>query len=160
MKQENYQLCYVEDLWDSSTLLLYFSEMPAKKQWGDDWDDAPYEHNAGTPYEYDYDQPEQGVENGRGIYPKINIFKVYLETRDWKQNFITPRTGCNNSPYSVEDINNGAIPWVVIKENDKILQTFMGGTTFSDFVKRARKCHLKIYRKEEDYEQDRSNENG
>ena len=29
---------------------MYFtSDMAA--QWGDDWDDRPYEHNAGKPYE-------------------------------------------------------------------------------------------------------------
>ena len=37
-------LCYVKGPW------AYFTTQPLKKQWGDDWDDAPYEHNAGEPY--------------------------------------------------------------------------------------------------------------
>jgi hypothetical protein len=38
-------LCYVEKCW------AFFTRAPLSAQWGDDWDDAPYEHNAGWPYE-------------------------------------------------------------------------------------------------------------
>ena len=40
-----YKLCYIEKNF------AYFTTQDLEKQWGDDWDDAPYEHNAGTPYE-------------------------------------------------------------------------------------------------------------
>lgn len=36
-------LCYVDGPW------AWFTDDP--NQTGDDWDDAPYQHNAGTPYE-------------------------------------------------------------------------------------------------------------
>ena len=36
-------LCYVDAPW------AYFTTRRLSEQWGDDWDDAPYEHNAGTP---------------------------------------------------------------------------------------------------------------
>ena len=38
------KLCYVEGN------IAYFTTQDLDKQWGDDWDDAPYEHNAGLPY--------------------------------------------------------------------------------------------------------------
>ena len=40
-----FKLCYVRHN------ILYFTDS-FEKQWGDDWDDAPYEHNAGEPYEW------------------------------------------------------------------------------------------------------------
>jgi len=41
---EVYRLCYVDLPW------VYFTTQDLDKQWGDDWDDAPYEHNAEEPY--------------------------------------------------------------------------------------------------------------
>ena len=63
----NYKLCYVDsDEYFDAPMTLYFTELEdVTEQWGDDWDDAPYEHNAGTPYENDYSKPEQGVKNGK-----------------------------------------------------------------------------------------------
>lgn len=82
---EEYKLCYVEDYF------AYFTSKPLNKQWGDDWDDAPYEHNAGTP-----DEDEEG-----------QILKVA-----YSSDLRTPNDGCINSPYSVRDINNGAVAWL------------------------------------------------
>ena len=31
--------------------MAYFTPVSLDEQWGDDWDDAPYEHNAGIPYD-------------------------------------------------------------------------------------------------------------
>lgn len=85
-------LCYVEDH------TAYFTTQELSEQWGDDWDDAPYEHNAGRPYapyvERDY--------NDDGT-PKWEIhevmFRSVLETP-------AERAG-GNSAYSVRDINDG-----------------------------------------------------
>lgn len=41
---KEYKLCYVEDNF------AYFTN-DFENQWGDDWNDRPYEHNAGEPYE-------------------------------------------------------------------------------------------------------------
>ena len=38
------KLCYC-----ANNIMYFTSDMTA--QWGDDWDDRPYEHNAGSPYE-------------------------------------------------------------------------------------------------------------
>lgn len=134
------KLCYIDQSDEySEQLELYFTEQDLDKQWGDDWDDAPYEHNAGLPYDEDYTQPEQGIENGRAIYPKIQIHKVIIEPKDWGINLITPRTKMINSNYSVEDINKGDIPWLVIKKNDKVIDTVMAGTTYIEFIEKYKR---------------------
>lgn len=127
-KYLDYKLCYIDSSeYTGEPMTLYFTELDdVTKQWGDDWDDAPYEHNAGTPYENDYDQPEQGVKNGMGIYPKIDIYKVVV---DGGHNIMTPRTNQLNSPYSVEDINKGVVPWLTIKDkNNKSIFVKAGST--------------------------------
>lgn len=47
----NYQLCYVHSINDW-THELWFANQKPTDLWGDDWNDAPYEHNAEPPYEY------------------------------------------------------------------------------------------------------------
>ena len=39
-------LCYIDQMGRA-----YFTTQALSKQWGDDWNDAPYEHNAETPYD-------------------------------------------------------------------------------------------------------------
>lgn len=41
-------LCYVDGL-EGLPSLAYFTTQGLEDQWGDDWDDAPYEFNAGPP---------------------------------------------------------------------------------------------------------------
>jgi hypothetical protein len=78
-------LCYVTEPW------AYFTFAPLAEQWGDDWDDAPYEHNAGTPYS---DSESQ-------------IVKIA-----WEADLHLPCDGHCNSPWSVEQINSGAVAWL------------------------------------------------
>lgn len=129
----NYKLCFVNSSeYKGEEMTLYFTELDdVTKQWGDDWDDAPYEHNAGTPYENNYNEEEQGVENGKGIYPKIDIFRVIITT-DF--NVITPRTGLLNSPYTVEDINNNVTPWITIQREKEHSIFIKAGTTLKEFL--------------------------
>lgn len=133
-KYFNYKLCYVDsEEWSGEPITLYFTELDdISKQWGDDWNDRPYEHNAGEPYEYDYSQPEQGVENGRGIYPKIDIYKIMVAGG---YDILTPRTNMTNSPYSVEDINKGTVPWLTIKDRNDNPTFIKAGTTLYDTLK-------------------------
>lgn len=83
----DYRLCYVEDSgW------AWFTRKPLDEQHGDDWDDAPYEHNAGLPYE---DEPGDIIRLG------------------WIADLVTPSWGHANSPYSVDDINrHRATAWL------------------------------------------------
>jgi hypothetical protein len=78
-------LCYIKDCW------AFFTTKPLSEQWGDDWNDAPYEHNAGIPYQ---DTPGQ-------------ITKLA-----WEANLDQPCDGRYNSPWSVEQINAGAVAWL------------------------------------------------
>jgi hypothetical protein len=78
-------LCYIKDCW------AFFTTKPLSEQWGDDWNDAPYEHNAGIPYQ---DTPGQ-------------ITKLA-----WEANLDQPCDGHYNSPWSVEEINAGAVAWL------------------------------------------------
>jgi len=41
------KLCYVTDSF------AFFTPLTLEEQWGDDWNDKPYQHNAGEPYEDD-----------------------------------------------------------------------------------------------------------
>ncbi|NYH19919.1 hypothetical protein [Paraburkholderia bryophila] len=45
-----YGLCFVRAPW------AYFTRLPLDQQWGDGWEQAPYEQHAGLPYD---DGPEQ-----------------------------------------------------------------------------------------------------
>ena len=90
----NFRLCYVDGAfaWFTS----HFEE-----EWGDDWNDAPYEHNAGRPYGYHYSKLRE--------YVAHSIVKVAFDGP-----FDQPNSQHVNSPYSVEAINNGLVPWLVV----------------------------------------------
>lgn len=87
----NAELCYVEGN------MAYFTTQGVNKQWGDDWDDAPYEFNAGPPY-----GPREGIDDHYWQIIKIG----------WEGPFMTPEDRCLNSEYSVLDINSGKVPWL------------------------------------------------
>jgi hypothetical protein len=70
---------------DRHAPVAYFCEPDV---WGDDWNDRPWEHNAGRPYSY---------------ITRV----VYLDT-----NLETPGWNMLNSYWSVEDINKGAVAWL------------------------------------------------
>ena len=99
------------------THYLYFTDN-LEKQWGDDWDDAPYDCNAGYPYD---------IETDVIVIPIcIEYFKLQhmVEVEDnWNDLKTTcplydnveirfPCDGFTNSPYSIDMINTGAIPWL------------------------------------------------
>lgn len=95
-----FRLCYVDGH------VLYFTDN-FSGQWGDDWDDAPYEHNAGEPYELVDGEDDQGRANCGHI--RFLAFKPTYEVR-------LPCTGHLNSPFSVERINRGAVAWLYCDE--------------------------------------------
>ena len=100
---KRYKLCYVRDN------IMYFTDN-FKNQWGDDWNDAPYEHNAGEPYDrkyyHEYDD-EWCIEHGCG-----NIKNIAFLGYDIAE----PKDGHWNSPHSVETINKKAVPWLYCDE--------------------------------------------
>lgn len=86
-------LCYVDDHW------AYFTTQELSKQWGDDWNDAPYEHNAGEPY--------------NDTFPKMEGHETWTITKvAFDGPFAQPKDDHTNSPWSVDQINAGAIAWL------------------------------------------------
>ena len=95
MSNRDFRLCYVDGN------IMYFTDN-FENQWGDDWDDSPYEHNAGEPYEI-----IDGEDSKQDGYGHIRRF-AFTPHWNWK----TPCYGTINSPYSVRDINSGAMAWL------------------------------------------------
>ena len=82
----------------------YFTPIDIDKQWGDDWDDAPYEYNAEPPYD-DYYEGDTRVEIDIVRVP----FNVYHD--GWHVRF--PKDwGGSNSLFCIKDINAGAVAWI------------------------------------------------
>lgn len=79
--QPTYKLCYVDGNF------AWFTLEPLDKQWGDDWNDRPYQDNAGPPYEL---SPLQKVA--------------------FDGNFETPSE--NFAWFTVKEINRGEVPWL------------------------------------------------
>lgn len=137
--EDAFRLCYVDKERDGATI-AYFTTQPLAEAWGDDWDDAPYEHNAGTPYEW---RPDTGIGckcNGIGGFLAFNIgvkggmcgepnHKPVPGRPVWRivratirGDFEVPADGHLNSPWSVKDINEGAAPWLRGgEENDCVM---------------------------------------
>ena len=117
------KLCYVKDNW------AYFTTRAVEDQWGDYWNDTPYEHNAGEPYRFcEHDKKD-------GVIP-WEIVKVA-----WEGDFDTPCDNHWNSPWSVELINRGEIYWLRISDCRTPIQgvamgVFAGASLqeFRDFV--------------------------
>lgn len=93
------RLCYVDGSF------AFFTTQKLGKQWGDDWNDAPYEHNAGDPYE-----PTAKDVSADGS-PAWTITKVAFDGP-----LVSPCEGVVNSRYSVEQINSGAVAWLVTSQ--------------------------------------------
>lgn len=104
---------------DGYTHELYFTD-DLNKQWGDDWNDAPYEYNSGYPYNDETD-----------------VIRVVVSL---PEDIILPHTRFWNSPFSVEDINAGAIPWIFWKHPKTILHSMSinGGDSLLEVLDKYR----------------------
>jgi hypothetical protein len=107
-----------------STHYAYFTPIDFSEQWGDDWDDAPYEHNAGRPYDHG--------SNHRDEVEIIMIpFGIKNETA-WIK--FPDYYGCGNSPFSVDEINLGAVPWIFAKGKRRSGVSIYGGDSVLTFL--------------------------
>lgn len=89
---EGRQLKVVDFLLRGNVMRLFLGE-PGVTAWGDDWNDVPYEHNAGTVYE-EY------------VTATLDIafdFDAYVSE---------PRDGHLNSPWSKQDMQRHSVPCV------------------------------------------------
>ena len=110
------------------THYFYFTDNMSK-QWGDDWNDAPYEYNAEVPYDsetniiripvrltyYAIDRLLNDLDdscNSSKEYDKQydKLLKKYPNYRECQLKF--PEDYGYNSPFCVDDINHGAVAWV------------------------------------------------
>ena len=115
---QGFALCYVEecdqldirDKDDERThkgYRLFFTNADMKDQWGDDWNDAPYDCNAGWPYDTTYYEDE----NGKWQRTEHTILVLNV-TYDIEH---TPYLPCDyyyNASFTAENINLGAIAWM------------------------------------------------
>jgi hypothetical protein len=147
-EDEDFMLCYVNLPW------CYFTTKPLDEQWGDDWDDAPYEHNAGEPYgPCWHNEPEYRYSADR---PKLNVgvlCKCPSCLRDWNKDgtpkwalrkiaieghgLWEPKDNFENSLFSVKDINELKVPWLRAKISfDITRKRIYAGVTLPKFIRR------------------------
>lgn len=121
-----YKLCYVHDN------ILYFTD-DFEHVHSDDWNDAPYEHNAEPPYPISEDYTEE--ENRKYGYSNLRYI-AYMPTYEVRQ----PCDGHLNSPYSVEDINKGAIAWLYHEDAGGLMAGATLGEAFEWFKNANIRC--------------------
>lgn len=98
-------LCYVKGPWhgdEHAGRTAYFTTRALADQWGDDWNDAPYDCNAGTPYLWDpwHDGSQRALQ-------RWTVFEV-----EFTGPFDTPAGVAFNTPFSVQDVNSGIVAWL------------------------------------------------
>jgi len=135
-------LCYV------SEGKAYFTTKLLKDQWGDDWNDAPYEHNAETPYKANESfthfidgKMAQGSDYTNGK-PNWEIYCVHFDA-----DLNEPCDGCTNSEYSVEMINKKVVPWLVAPGYNKKVLSISAGCPLSSFIELIQEYGGEVYAK-------------
>ena len=117
------------------TLSAYFTPLTLEDQWGDDWDNAPYEYNAGTPYDDAYNEKGERVE-----YELLEVL-FYLPKQHMDIKFPCDY-GCGNSPFCIRDINAGAVAWIYYRgkegKTSKGAVAIHGGCNPADFLEKIR----------------------
>lgn len=102
---KKHKLCYIDGnkAWFTDNF---------EKQWGDDWDDAPYEHNAEQPYDHwsELFEDNEDMFKRKFKHHPISLKALYFELPDY-WGYLPCDNFCN-SPYSVKDINNHAVAWI------------------------------------------------
>lgn len=109
-------LCYAENS------RAYFTTKKLSEQWGDDWNDAPFDCNAGRPYTYDpaseHDQKQDSWD----------ILVCY-----WAGPFTIPSGQLSNPGVSVEQINSGRVAWLWPEEDYAKYPSIPAGVTYHEF---------------------------
>lgn len=134
-------LCYIDAPW------AYFTTQPLEDQWGDDWDDAPYEHNAGAPY--DPPRPDLPAEERANLFPHAwlpdGTPRWRIKRVAFDGDFITPSYEYLNSPWSVQRINRGEIAWLRPAPWSDHAVVIYAGTTLSDFIGAVQRAGGRVY---------------
>jgi hypothetical protein len=95
-------LCYVDGN------VAYFTTQPLEEANGDDWNDTPYEHNAGTPYRWSAESEHDKLKT------PCEITSVYFIGP-----FQRPEDFCrrDSGGWCVDDINRGLVPWLITESH-------------------------------------------
>ncbi len=137
LMDETYRLCYV-----SYNRAYFTTKEDVRDQWGDDWNDAPYEHNAGSPYTY----------NDKAWDKETLKFVPNTEPR-WANDFVF-FSGDFEEPddfgqsMSVQFINSGKIPWITSGrwDSERDMAIF-AGTTYPEFVREIQNNGGHVYKR-------------
>lgn len=131
-----FQLCYVDRCEQLDTddedgysltkgLRMFFTEIELERQWGDDWNDAPYHCNAEWPYD------DAKGDDGKYVKHEILVANVAYDIEHAPE---LPEDFAYNSPYSVEAINYGAAAWLYFGNQCRAIQA---GASPLDIVERT-----------------------
>lgn len=116
--------------------MAYFTPASMDEQWGDDWDDAPYEHNAGIPYD-DLWVNDKRVE--------IEILQVPFAIKSYNFRLPNDMGFGGNSPFAVADINHGAVAWiydVISRKNKSKYVAIQGGDNIKTFANKLDRIRI------------------
>jgi hypothetical protein len=125
-----YRLCFVDGPW------AYFADAEPTEMWGDDWNDAPHDCNAGTPYVREGQQVVRVAFDGDWTTVGQGAFGGYVKERwGW---------------LCVERINRGEAPWMVqlnygSLDTDPIRFEIHAGTTLGNFKLIVREAGGHVY---------------
>ncbi len=114
-----YGLCFVRIPW------VYFSCLPLDQQWGDGWERAPYEEQAGVPYD---DSPGQilTLAFDGALYP--------------------PGASDGGNMKSVIEINRGDVPWLRTRNiTGNAAVQIMAGATLESFVEQIKRAGGQVF---------------
>lgn len=113
LKRKDLKLCYVDEG------IAYFSNNP--EQWGDDWNDKPYECNAGTPYDHE---------------DEFEVISIGFNPND---KYEEPTEYFYGIQLSVEEINKKYTPWLI--PTDRELEPIFAGDSIYTFCKKIKKAN-------------------
>lgn len=99
---DDFRLCYIDECNYGDLRIAFFTTAMLEDQWGDDWNDKPWEHNAGRPYHWaDYRK-----------MPPYRITQIAFELDGWHLPLSSEDGYRPHLWYSVEEINRKDVPWL------------------------------------------------
>ena len=132
------------------THYFYFTDNMAK-QWGDDWNDSPYEYNSEVPYDsetniicipvkltYKYMQ-QLANDDTKESQQKLNRYIKKYPGFNHRCELRFPCDNFYNSPYCIDEINHGAVAWIFFAIYDYSIKesiAIYGGDTIKDVQKK------------------------
>jgi len=117
----------------------YFTPLDLSEQTGDDWNDTPYEYNAGEPYDSQYKEKDI---NGHWIEYTIIKIPFYVDHDEWDTKFPKDYGTYGNSPFCVDDINAGVVPWIYNKSNRLTIHAGVSPEEFLNKINILQECKM------------------